>query len=156
MLKINIPGMKEITVRYLLLDYNGTLACDGMIKQGVLEQLETLSKRVAVHVITADTYGSVQQQCDVPYIKIHFIGKEWQDVEKLNYLKMLGEEHTIAIGNGLNDALILQHAILGFALLQEEGCYTKSLLAGDIVFKNINDALDALLNESRLIATLRS
>ena len=110
--------MEEIAVRHLLLDYNGTLACDGMIKPGVLEQLETLSKQVTVHVITADTYGSVQQQCDVPYIKIHVIGKDQQDIEKFNYLKSLGEEDTIAIGNGLNDALILQHAALGFALLQ--------------------------------------
>jgi soluble P-type ATPase len=156
LLKINIPGMDEIAIRHLLLDYNGTLACDGMIKPGVLEQLETLSKQVTVHVITADTYGSVQQQCDLPYIKIHVIGREKQDIEKLNYLKSLGEEDTIAIGNGLNDALILRHAVLGFALLQEEGCAIKSLLAGDVVFKSINDALDALLNESRLIATLRS
>jgi soluble P-type ATPase len=155
-LKVNIPGMDEITLRHLLLDYNGTLACDGMIKLGVLEQLETLSKQLTVHVITADTYGSVQQQCDLPYIKIHVIGRERQDIEKLNYLKSLGEEETIAIGNGLNDALILQHAALGFALLQEEGCATKSLLASDVVFKSIHQALDTLLNESRLIATLRS
>jgi soluble P-type ATPase len=148
--------MDEITIRHLLLDYNGTLACDGMIKPGVLEQLETLSKQVTVHVITADTYGSVQKQCDLPYLKIHVIGKDQQDIEKLNYLKSLGEKETIAIGNGLNDALIIQHAALGFALLQEEGCATKSLLASDVLFKSIHEALDALLNESRLIATLRN
>lgn len=148
--------MEEITVRHLLLDYNGTLACDGIMKPGVLEQLETLSKQVTVHVITADTYGSVQKQCDLPCIKIHVIGKVQQDIEKLNYLKNLGEKDTIAIGNGLNDALMLNHAALGFALLQEEGCSAKSLFASDVVFKSIYEALDVLLNESRLIATLRS
>jgi soluble P-type ATPase len=150
-----IPGMDEITVEHLLLDYNGTLACDGQIKAGVLEKLEQLSKQLKVHVITADTFGSVQEQCNVPFIHIHIIGKESQDYAKLDYLKHLGAQRTIAVGNGLNDALILQDAVLGFAIQQEEGCATRSLIASDIVFQNINDALNLLLNENRLIATLR-
>jgi soluble P-type ATPase len=147
--------MTEITVEHLLLDYNGTLACDGQIKAGVLEKLEQLSQQLKIHVITADTFGSVQEQCNVPFIHIHIIGKESQDYAKLDYLKHLGARHTVAVGNGLNDALILQDAVLGFAIQQEEGCATKSLVASDIVFQNINDALDLLLNENRLIATLR-
>ncbi|MFT7879577.1 MAG: ATPase P [Sulfurimonas sp.] len=155
MLNIKIPGMDEITVEHLLLDYNGTLACDGQIKPGVLEKLEQLSKELKIHVITADTFGSVQEQCNVPFIHIHIIGKESQDHAKLDYLKRLGEKHTVAVGNGLNDALILQDAILGFAIQQEEGCASRSLIASDIVFQHINDALDLLLNENRSIATLR-
>lgn len=155
MLKIAIPGMEEITVHHLLLDYNGTLACDGQMKPGVMEKLEALSKQLKIHVITADTFGSVQEQCNQPFIHIHIIGKESQDHAKIDYLKRLGEKQTVAIGNGLNDALILQEAILGFAIQQEEGCATRSLVASDIVFQSINDALDLLLNENRLIATLR-
>ena len=155
MLNIMIPGMDEITVEHLLLDYNGTLACDGQMKPGVLEKLEKLSKVLKVHVITADTFGSVQEQCSAPFFHIHIIGKESQDHAKLDYLKRLGAQNTVAIGNGLNDALILQEAVLGFAIQQEEGCATRTLIASDIVFQNINDALDLLLNENRLIATLR-
>lgn len=156
MLKITIPGMEEITLDHLLLDYNGTLACDGKIKPGVLEKLEKLSHSLRIHVITADTFGSVQEQCDASFIHIHIIGKESQDHAKLAYLKALGPEQTVAIGNGRNDALILEEARLGFAILQEEGCATKSLLASDILFQSINDALDVLLNVNRLIATLRT
>lgn len=155
MLKITIPGMDEMVIDHLLLDYNGTLACDGQIKPGVLQKLEQLSQHINIHVITADTFGSVHEQCNYPYIHIHVIGKESQDHAKLDYLNTLGAKHTIAVGNGLNDALILQGAILGFAIQQEEGCATKSLLASDIVFQNINDALDILLNKNRVIATLR-
>jgi len=156
MLKIMIPGMEEITLDHLLLDYNGTLACDGRIKPGVLEKLEKLSHSLSIHVITADTFGSVQEQCDASFIHIHIIGKEAQDRAKLEYLKQLGPQHTVAVGNGRNDALILEEARLGFAILQEEGCAAKSLLASDVLFHSINDALDVLLNANRLIATLRT
>ena len=156
MLKITVPGMDEITIHHLLLDYNGTLACDGQIKPGVLEKLEQLSQHLKIHVITADTFGSVQDQCNEPFIHIHIIGKGAQDQAKLDYLTTIGAEHTVAIGNGRNDAMILQHAQLGVAILQEEGCSTKSLLASDIVFQSINEALDVLINQNRLIATLRT
>ncbi|MDD3592057.1 MAG: ATPase P [Sulfurovum sp.] len=156
MLKITIPGMEEIRLDHLLLDYNGTLACDGQIKAGVLERLEKLSQSVKIHVITADTFGSVQEQCDASFIHIHIIGKEAQDRAKLEYLKQLDPQHTVAVGNGRNDALILQEARLGFALLQEEGCATQSLLTSDVLFQSINDALDVLLNANRLVATLRT
>jgi soluble P-type ATPase len=156
MLKIKIPGMEEIILDHLLLDYNGTLACDGKIKPGVLRKLEKLSQSLRIHVITADTFGSVQEQCDEPFIHIHIIGKEAQDRAKLEYLKQLGPQHTVAVGNGRNDALILEEARLGFALLQEEGCATQSLLTSDVFFQSINDALDVLLNANRLVATLRS
>jgi len=148
--------MEEILLEHLLLDYNGTLACDGTIKPGVLERLEKLSHSLHIHIITADTFGSVQKQCDTPFLSIHIIGKEAQEHAKLAYLTQLGAQHTVAIGNGRNDALMLQEARLGFAILQEEGCAAKSLLACDMLLKHINDALDVLLNEKRLIATLRT
>ena len=37
MLEINIPGYTKIFVEHLVLDYNGTLAVDGIPLQGVLE-----------------------------------------------------------------------------------------------------------------------
>jgi soluble P-type ATPase len=60
------------------------------------------------------------------------------------------------MGNGKNDALMVSCAALGFAILQEEGTSTKTLMASDVVFKSINDALDALIYPKRLVATLRN
>lgn len=59
MLVMEIPGRETLKLVHLVLDYNGTLACDGEIKNGVLEQLEQLADQLQVHVITADTHGSV-------------------------------------------------------------------------------------------------
>ncbi len=156
MILLSIPSQKNITLHHLLLDYNGTLACDGVLKNGVMSRLEKLSTLLTIHVITADTFGSVAQQCNCDFIHIEVISKTDQAKAKLNYLETLNQNHTIAMGNGRNDLLMLQEAILGFALLQEEGCDTQTLIASDAIFRDINDALDALLHPERLIATFRN
>lgn len=156
MIKIEISGMPQILIEHLVLDYNGTIAINGEIIAGVNERLGKLSALLNIHVLTADTYGSVHEACRGLNVSVHVIGKYQQDREKLTFVESLKVEHCIAIGNGRNDALMLSSAALGIALIQEEGINTKALLASDIVFHSINDALDSLLNPQCLIATLRN
>ena len=61
----------------------------------------------------------------------------------------------IGVGNGNNDIDMLKNAELGIAIIGKEGCSVKSLLSADIVVNNIIDAINLLLNEKRMIATLR-
>jgi len=44
MIKINIPGKNEFEIKFLILDYNGTLALDGLPLPGVKEKLAELSE----------------------------------------------------------------------------------------------------------------
>lgn len=156
MLHLKIPGSDTMTLEHLLLDYNGTLAVDGTLIEGVMERLEALSHHLKIHVLTADTYGSVQNQCDAPFIHVHVIGTENQDREKLAYLQQLGPKVTVAAGNGRNDALMLCEAALGVAVIQDEGASMKSVMAADLVFNSVEALLDALLQPKRLVATLRN
>jgi soluble P-type ATPase len=156
MVRIEIPEMEHLEIEHLVLDYNGTIAINGIIIEGVMEKLEKLSVLLDIHVLTADTYGSVHEQCGGQHLSVHVIGKYQQDRAKLIFIESLKPQHCIAIGNGKNDALMLSSAALGIALIQEEGTNTKALLASDIVFHSINDALDSLLNPQRMIATLRN
>lgn len=156
MIQIEISGMPTLVIEHLVLDYNGTIASNGVLIAGVMEKLEKLSVLLDIHVLTADTYGSVHEQCAGHKVSVHVIGKYQQDREKLIFIESLKPQHCIAIGNGKNDALMLSTAALGIAMIQEEGINTKALLAADIVFHSINDALDSLLNPQRLIATLRN
>lgn len=156
MIEIEISGMQKIQIEHLVLDFNGTIAINGVILEGVMERLATLSQLLRIHVLTADTYGSVDEQCAGANVSVHVIGKEKQDHEKLNFIESLGADRCVAIGNGRNDALMLSSAVLGVAILQEEGMNTKALFASDILFRSINDALDSLMNPARLIATLRN
>ena len=60
MLEVTIPGHKTLNLSHLVLDYNGTIACDGRILEGVKERLETLAQSLEVHILTADTFGGVR------------------------------------------------------------------------------------------------
>lgn len=61
----------------------------------------------------------------------------------------------VAVGNGMNDRLMLRTAALGILVLGNEGTSVQALSSADIVVKDILDGLDLLLNPKRIIATLR-
>ncbi|WP_178860881.1 HAD family hydrolase [Thiomicrorhabdus cannonii] len=156
MLNIEIPGNNTLALHHLVLDYNGTIACDGQLKNNVLAKLRELSGLLQIHVITADTHGSVHEACADGFITVHVIGKRDQDRQKQAYIEQLGAQSCVAVGNGLNDALMLKDAALGIAIMQEEGCATKTLLASDLLFGSIEELLNALLKPTRIMASLRN
>ena len=155
MIKINIPGYKNIQLKYLVLDYNGTLAVDGQILDGVYDQLKSLADKLEIHVITADTFGKAHSMTQGLPCKFSILSKENQDICKRDYVKNLGGEYTVSIGNGLNDRLMLEESAVGMTVILGEGAAVKTLIAGDIVFTDILLALDILQNPLRLTATLR-
>jgi P-type E1-E2 ATPase len=156
MLEVKIPGYKTFAFSFLVLDYNGTIGCDGRLIPGVRDRLEALSKNVAVHIITADTFGSVREAMAGVSCEVVVIGEDNQTKAKAEYVRRLEAQRTVAVGNGRNDALMLKEAVLGIAVIQEEGGAVETLLAADILTHSILDALDLLLRPLRLTATLRS
>jgi soluble P-type ATPase len=155
MLEIDIPGQARLEIEYLLLDFNGTIAFDGKLIDGVKEKLNELSKTVRIHVITADTFGGAREQLQGVSVNLGILAKGEQDRGKSSYLKQLGPAAAIAIGNGKNDRLMLKESALGIAVIQEEGASVDALNAADVVCKDINRALELLLQPKRLVATLR-
>ncbi len=152
---IEIPYYKTLILEHVVLDYNGTIAKDGVLKVEVKALLPELCENYTVHIITADTFGSVKAQMEGFDVVIKVLQTDNHIAEKAAYVDVLGKEHCIAVGNGNNDAHMLQNAILGIAIVGDEGCATPTLLQSDIGCKEIVDALDLLLNDKRLIATLR-
>ena len=75
--------------------------------------------------------------------------------EKANYVKSLNAINCAAIGNGNNDARMIELSEIGIAIVGDEGCSGKSIMKSDLVCKSISDALELFLNTKRLIATLR-
>jgi soluble P-type ATPase len=156
MLTFNIPGFEKLQIEHLLLDFNGTIAFDGRLIDGVREALTTLARDVDIHVVTADTFGDVSEQLAGVPVKLTILPEADQDQGKLGYLSTLGAEMTIAMGNGRNDRLMLQEAAIGIGLLQEEGIAVEALVSADIVCKSIGHALGLLLHPKRLTAALRA
>lgn len=156
MIEIAIPGGKTLEIHHLVLDYNGTLAMDGELITGVSDRLKLLAGSVQIHVLTADTHGTVREKVDSIDCLVHVIGEGEQDKQKAHYLNSLGVDSAMAIGNGRNDTLMLSQASLGVAVLQSEGMSPMAMTASDICCSNINDALELLLKPSRVKATLRN
>ena len=156
MVEVTVAGYKTLSLSHLVLDYNGTLACDGQLLEGIAERLNALASELQIHVVTADTFGTVRQQlaeipCDVVVLPL-----ENQDTAKRNLVGHLDADATVAVGNGRNDRLMLKAAALGIAVVQEEGAAVETVIAADIVCPDMFSALDLLDNPKRLIATLRS
>ena len=156
MIEINIPGDRKLQLKYLVLDYNGTIAFDGSLIAGVKENLEALADKHQIHILTADTFGKARSGHEGSNCRISILAPEAQDIGKLEYVKRLGADNTVCVGNGRNDQLMLKEAALGIALILEEGAATPTLSAADIVSTNIVSALELLTNPLRLIATLRT
>ena len=55
---IDIPGYKKLQITTLLLDYNGTIAEDGIIRPAVKERLQKLSRELSIYVLTCLLYTS--------------------------------------------------------------------------------------------------
>ena len=153
--KIDIPNYKKLAISNIVLDYNGTIAKDGVLKKKVKKLLPLLTKVYNVHVITADTFGSVHKQVEEFDLKVKVLKSDDHTREKANYIKKLGKKSCVAFGNGNNDALMLKSAELGIAIIGDEGCATVTLVESDLVCKSIEDALELFVNTKRLVATLR-
>lgn len=155
MLELPIPGRPTLRLQHLILDYNGTIAVDGLVTNGVPERLDKLATRVDIHIITADTFGLASVQTGGFPVNLKIIPAGMQVQAKLDLVEALGAESVVAIGNGANDHLMLKKAALGICVLGREGAATQTLIASDVVVQTAEDALDLLLQPGRLAATLR-
>ncbi len=152
---IEIPNEKNLEVRTIVCDYNGTIAKDGNVLFSIKPLFEKLAKNYKIYVITADTFGSVKAQLDTYPCEIKILSSDNHTNEKADFVNNLGAKHCVALGNGNNDAKMLEIAALGIAILGDEGCSKKTLLASDILCKNIEDGLELLVFPKRIVATLR-
>lgn len=154
-MKINVPGWEEFEIKHIVSDYNGTIALDGKFVKGVADLINNLSKDIRFHVITADSFGSVEKELQGIDCEVFKIGPGEQDRIKAEYVRKLGAHNVVALGNGKNDFLMMGEAALGIGILYHEGICTEILLASKIVCSNPIDAIGYFKNPKRLIATLR-
>ena len=155
MIVIEIPGRPDVHLSHLVADFNGTLAEGGSLVPGVAGRIEALARQIDVVVITADTFGRARHELGRLPVELVILAGHHQDQQKADYVKRLGQSTTVAIGNGFNDRLMLAEAELGLAVVLAEGAAVPTVEAADLLFAGICDALDALLDPRRLVASLR-
>lgn len=152
---IDIPGYRQLDIRHVLLDYNGTIAVDGSIPDSVKERLVRLSEVATIHVLTADTHGTARSMCEGLPLEILTFPSDCAAQKKLRILKDLGANHCAAIGNGRNDIAMCDAAAFSACIIGPEGACSALIAATDVTTASICDAIDLLLKPKRLIATLR-
>lgn len=156
MIEIEIPGFRLLRLAHLVLDYNGTLAVNGDLIDGVKSCLDELAGDLSIHVVTADTFGKAAHALAEVDCHLVILPPDNQAEAKADYVRQCGEQATVAIGNGRNDRLMLEQAALGIAVLGEEGTAAAAIMAADVVVRDGLSALDLLRHPQRLVATLRS
>lgn len=155
MIELNIPGRGVVELEYLVCDVNGTLTLDGQLVDGLVRSFSTLRDRLSLHLVTADTHSRqelIDRQLSLKAVRIQ-PGDEAR--QKADYVRGLGAEHVVAIGQGANDAGMLKEAALGICVLSPEGAAMETLMAADLVVPNIFTALELLEKPLRIVASLR-
>lgn len=157
MIEIDIPGYKSVEIKNVVLDFNGTIAEDGVLIDKVKGKIRKLSdKNINIYVLTADTFGTVSKQCRNLPVKVEVFDKVNAAEDKKKIVGKIGADKTVSIGNGKNDILMFKKSVISVAVIGKEGCFSEAIFNADIVVKSPVDALDLLLNPNRLKATLRS
>ena len=155
MLNIHIPGRGELVLSHLVLDYNGTIAEDGLIIPGIAERLERLSEHLHICVITADTHGTAARRCEgLPLEVLTFPTTEVGAIKAAQVRALEGGVATI--GNGFNDIPMSDAADLSICVMGAEGCCAALLSHCHIAVTSIHAALELLLKPDRIRATLRT
>ena len=155
MLQLTIPGRGELNIQHLVTDVNGTLALDGVLLDGLAKRIGLLRDRLQVHLLTADTHGKqivIDQQLGLTATRIHGADEAGQ---KADYVRTLGADSVVAIGQGANDAAMLKAAALGICVMSREGVAVETLLAADLIMPDIFAALDLFDKPLRILASLR-
>ena len=155
MIELEIPGRGSLQLQHLVSDVNGTLAVDGRLLAGPSRRIRALKDRLTVHLLTADMHD---QQAEIDFqlgLQAVRIGPGNESAQKADYIRRLGAEHVIAIGQGSNDAEMLKAAAIGICVLSAEGTAVETLMSADLVLPDIDTALELLEKPIRMVASLR-
>ena len=158
MISIDIPGREHpLEIEALVLDYNGTIAKDGALIEGIPERLIKLAEAVEVYVLTADTYGTVRGQCEPLGVTVRTFPHAGAGACKEEIvLELRRNAKVCAVGNGFNDIQMMDAADFAVAVLDAEGMYAGLLPHADVLVRSAGEALDLFLKPDRLRATLRN
>jgi P-type E1-E2 ATPase len=155
MIELTIPGRGPLRLQHFVTDVNGTLAIDGVLIDGLTKRIASLRDRLEIHMLTADTHGRqflIDEQLD---LKADRVRPGNEAVQKAEFVRKLGAENIVAIGQGANDAEMLKTAALGICVMSQEGVAVETLVSADLVVPDIFAALDLLDNPMRIVASLR-
>ncbi len=154
MITIPRPGKESLQIESILIDFEGTLASDRRVHPKAKDKINLLSKRTSVYILTKGEKEVMEEVLRKVKAEIIYLKEGESSIEKLERLRQSGEDRTAAIGNGADDASLLERAGLGICVIGKEGAAGEVLRKADLIFTDVVDALDFLLKPLRQKATL--
>jgi P-type E1-E2 ATPase len=155
MIDLSLPGRGALRLTHLVTDVNGTLAVDGILIEGLTKRLTFLRDRLEIHLLTDDTYGRQTAIDEVLKLRATRVQPGNESITKADFVREIGAETVVAIGQGANDAEMLKVAALGICVMSREAVAVETLASADLVVSDIFSALDLLEKPMRIIASLR-
>jgi soluble P-type ATPase len=154
MISILRPGLESLEIDFILVDFDGTLASDGRIHPKAKDKLNLLAKRTTIYILAKGEKERVEEVLRKVKAEVVYVPEGEASPAKRDLLHRLGEGRSVAIGNGAEDASMIEGAGLGICILCKEGTAGSTLAKADLVFTSILDALDFLLKPLRQKGTL--
>jgi len=178
MISIERPGLDPLEIESILLDFDGTLAIDRRVHPKTKDKINLLSKRTNIYIFVTlpippfnkvnpltppfNKGGKegilakelIEERLRKVKAEIIYLAEGDSSRSKLDLLRQLGPSRCVAIGNGADDAAMVEEAGIGICVIGEEGVSGEAIKNADLVFADILDALDFLLKPLRQKATL--
>jgi soluble P-type ATPase len=154
MITIQRPGQNNLEIDSILLDFEGTLVSDRRVHPKTKDKINLLSKRTKIYILTKGEKEGVEEALKKVKAEIVYLEEGKSSQQKLDLLRQLGVSRTVAIGNGVDDAPMMEEAGFSLCVIGKVGTFSETMKKADVVFMNILDALDFLLKPLRQKATL--
>jgi soluble P-type ATPase len=116
MITIQRPGQEPLVIEFILIDFEGTLASDLRVHPKAKDKINLLSKRTKIYILAKGEKERIEESLKRVKAEIFYSSEGETSQRKLDLLRRLGPARTVVIGNGLDDALIMEEACLGICV----------------------------------------
>lgn len=154
MIQIEIPGFACLALEHLVLPFYGVMSLDAEPLPAVMERLAILTRMTRIHVLADIANSAAYLAAGRISARVECLPSMDQGLAKLDLVHRLGVDHTVVIGQGRSDALMLSAAALGVAVHCRNGLAREAASHADIIVRHTVDALGLLLWPDRLIESL--
>jgi soluble P-type ATPase len=149
MITLQRPGRNALEIEFILLNFEGTLATDRRVHPKAKDKLNLLAKRSKIYILVKGEQEAIAEILKKLKAEVIYLTEGEVSQGKLDLLRQVGAARTVAIGNGADDAAMIEEAGLGICIVGVEGTSGEAIKKADVVFTDILHALDFLLKPMR-------
>src|SRR4030042_5426876 len=110
MINIQRSGQKPLEIEFILIDFEGTLARDRRVHPKAKDKINLLAKRAKIYIFSKGEKEEIMDLLRKAKAEIVFLKEGETSQAKLDLLRQLGPLKAAAIGNGYEEATMIEEA----------------------------------------------